>query len=57
VRRIAVRFSAPVYPGDAIELSVYNEDAVADGYGVFSFEASSSGQKALRRGLIEVATP
>jgi acyl dehydratase len=55
VRRIAVRFSAVVHPGNAIDLSVYEPDVGADGSRIFTFEASSDAKVALRHGLIEVA--
>jgi len=54
VRRVAVRFSSPVFPGNSIDLSVYDAGPVAAGH-AFSFEASSEGQVTLRHGLVEVA--
>jgi len=55
VRRIAARFSAAAYPGDAIDVSVRDADIGTDGNRAFSFEASSNGAVVLRRGLVEVA--
>jgi acyl dehydratase len=54
IRRIAVRFSSPVFPGDPIDLSLYDTD-VEDGESrTYGFDALSSGQVALRRGLVQV---
>jgi acyl dehydratase len=54
IRRIAVRFTSPSFPGDDIDLSVYAADDGGDGNRVFAFEASSGGQMSLRHGLVEV---
>jgi acyl dehydratase len=54
IRRIAVRFSSPVFPGNDIDLSVYDAGPSGSGHG-FAFEASSDGQMALRHGIVEVA--
>ena len=53
IRRIAVRFSSPSYPGDAIDLSVFKV-AGGEGNRVFAFETSSGGAMTLRHGLVEV---
>jgi len=55
VRRIAVRFSSPVFPGDPIDLSVYDNTSNSDGSHSFAFEAASTNGVALRHGLVEVA--
>ncbi len=55
VRRIAVRFSGVVFPGNSIDLSVHEVDPASSGNLVFAFEASSEGRAALRHGLVEVA--
>jgi acyl dehydratase len=55
VRRIAVRFSSPVFPGNAIDLSVFDIGERANGDHAFAFEASSDGAAVLRHGLVEVA--
>jgi hypothetical protein len=55
VRRVAVRFSSPVFPGNAIELSVFDAGETGDGAHGYAFEATSQGQLALRHGLVEVA--
>jgi acyl dehydratase len=54
VRRVAVRFSAPTFPGDDIEVSVYDAGAAGDGRQAYAFEAMSAGQNVLRHGRIEV---
>jgi acyl dehydratase len=54
VRRVAVRFSAPTFPGDDIEVSVYQAGAAGDGRQAYAFEASSAGRNVLRHGRIEV---
>jgi acyl dehydratase len=54
VRRIAVRFSAPTFPGDDIEVSVYQAGATGDGCQAYAFEATSAGRNVLRHGRIEV---
>jgi acyl dehydratase len=56
VRRVAVRFSSPVFPGDSVDLSVYDAGASADGSQRYAFEAVSDGKVALRHGLVEVAS-
>jgi acyl dehydratase len=55
VRRIAVRFSVPVFPGDPIDLSVYDNTGSSDGSHSFAFEAASKSGTVLRNGLVEVA--
>jgi acyl dehydratase len=55
IRRIAVRFSSPVFPGNAVDLSVFDAGACPNGHHAFAFEASSEGAVALRHGLVEVA--
>jgi acyl dehydratase len=54
IRRIAVRFSSPVFPGNTIDLSVHDVGPSSSGH-AFAFAASSDGQVALRHGLVEVA--
>jgi acyl dehydratase len=55
VRRIAVRFTSPSYPGEAIGLSVYDANGGDDGNQVFAFEAVCGDQFTLRHGLVEVS--
>ncbi len=47
--RFAVRFSAPAYPGDDIELAVFEI-----GEGSYAFEVTSGGQLVLRHGRAEL---
>jgi len=54
VRRIAVRFSAPTFPGDDIEVSVFEAGRTVDGRLAYAFEAVSAGRTVLRHGRIEV---
>jgi len=54
VRRIAVRFSSPVFPGDPIELSVYDNATDSENSHSYAFEAASNGGVVLRHGLVEV---
>jgi acyl dehydratase len=55
IRRIAVRFSRYVYPGEEIAVSVYDVGALADGNHAYAFEAMSGGQTVLRHGRVEVS--
>jgi acyl dehydratase len=54
VRRIAVRFSSPVFPGNSIDLSVYDIGPTGDGAHAYAFEAESEGAAVLRHGRFEV---
>lgn len=49
--RLAVRFAAPVYPGAAIELSAWNDDAETH------FTAEAGGVTVLRDGLVGFGRP
>jgi acyl dehydratase len=55
VRRIAVRFSSPAFPGDPIDLSVYESNRNSQGCHSYAFEADSDSRVVLRNGLVEVA--
>jgi acyl dehydratase len=55
VRRVAVRFVAPTFPGDDIEVSVYEIGRTDGGLLAYAFEASSAGRAVLRHGRVEVA--
>lgn len=52
LRRLAVRFSWPVFPGQELAVSNY---AVGEGAGEFAFEASSGGKVVVRDGRAEFA--
>jgi acyl dehydratase len=57
VARLAVRFSAPAFPGDDIELAVYEIAGIADRGTAFAFEAHSGGATVLRHGRLETRRP
>ncbi len=54
IRRIAVRFAAPTFPGDDIEVAVYDAGRTERGFRSYAFEATSGGQTVLRHGRVEV---
>lgn len=49
VARVAARFAAPAFPGDPIELAVYDA-----GDGAYAFEAHAAGAAVLKHGRVEV---
>ena len=54
LKRLAVRFSKPVFPGNDVVTTIY--DAGSDkGRHAYAFEASSSGDTVIKDGLAEVA--
>jgi acyl dehydratase len=59
LRRLAVRFAANVFPGNDVEVVVYDPgdavDAVADGAKAYAFEATSQGAVVIKNGRAEVA--
>jgi acyl dehydratase len=55
VRRVAVRFTSPTFPGNDIEVSVYDAGKTPTGLHSYAFEATSAGQTVLRHGRLEVA--
>ena len=55
VSRLHVRFSAPVFPGDDIDLDVWELDEGAGVSRMIGFEARSEGRVCLRQGLLELA--
>ena len=54
IKRIAVRFSRYAYPGDDIDVSVYDVGATADGLHAYAFEVASAGDTVLKNGWVEV---
>jgi acyl dehydratase len=54
VARIAVRFAAPTFPGDDVEVSAYEAGTTDLGLRSYAFEAFSGGAAVLRHGRIEV---
>ena len=57
ITRVAVRFSRYAYPGNDIDVSVYDAGPTPDGGHAYAFEAASEGEVVLRNGLIEVTPP
>lgn len=54
VARVAVRFSAPAFPGDDIELAVYEIGGTVGRGTAFAFEAYSGGATVIRHGRLEI---
>jgi len=54
ITRVAVRFSRYAYPGDDIDVSVYDVGPTADGQHAYAFEVASAGNTVLKNGLVEV---
>jgi acyl dehydratase len=54
IKRIAVRFSRYAYPGDDIDVSVYDVGPTSDGVHAYAFEVASVGNTVLRNGWVEV---
>jgi acyl dehydratase len=48
IRRVAVRFTSPTFPGDDIEVSLYEAGTTAEGFRAYAFEATSAGATVLR---------
>jgi acyl dehydratase len=54
ITRVAVRFSRYAFPGDDIDVSVYDAGPAGDGGHAYAFEAASSGEVVLKHGWVEV---
>jgi acyl dehydratase len=54
LKRLAVRFSKPVFPGNDVVTTIYDA-GVRDGRHVYAFEATSNGDTVIKDGLAEVA--
>jgi acyl dehydratase len=54
IRRVAVRFTSPTFPGDDIEVAVYDNGTTDEGLRSFAYEATSAGSSVLRHGRVEV---
>ncbi len=54
LKRLAVRFSKPVFPGNDVVTTIYDAGA-RDGRHVYAFEATSNGDTVIKDGLAEVA--
>lgn len=58
LRRLAVRFSKPVFPGAELDVTIYDAGVVeATGDRAFAFEAASGGERVIRDGWAEVGRP
>jgi acyl dehydratase len=55
IRRLACRFSAPVFPGNSIAVDVYDAGENEDGTHAFAFEATSAGKTVIKHGRANVA--
>jgi len=51
---MAARFSAPVFPGDDVEVDVYDVGPLAEGGRAVAFEASSAGRAVIKHGRAEL---
>jgi acyl dehydratase len=54
IARVAVRFSRYAFPGDDINVSVYDAGPVTGGRHAYAFEAASFGEVVLKHGWVEV---
>ena len=54
LKRLAVRFSKPVFPGNDVVTTIYDA-GTRDGRHVYAFEATSNGDIVIKDGLAEVA--
>lgn len=58
LRRLAARFSKPVFPGDNLEVSIYEAGPVQGTADVaFAYEATSGGERVIRDGRAELGPP
>jgi acyl dehydratase len=55
LRRLAVRFASNVFPGNDVEVKMYDAGTTDDGVNVYAFEAASQGELVIKNGLAEVA--
>src|SRR5262249_38306351 len=55
LRRLATRFSSPVFPHHDLTVALYDAGTNAAGNRVLAFEATSDGQIVLKHGLAEVS--
>jgi acyl dehydratase len=54
LRRLAVRFAANVFPGNDVDVDVYDAGEVAGGRHAYAFEATSAGAVVVKNGWAEV---
>jgi len=55
LRRLAVRFASNVFPGNDVEVAVYDTGTTEDGAAVYAFEATSQGAVVIKNGRADVA--
>ena len=55
LKRLAVRFAANVFPGNDVEVQLYDAGTTADGAKAYAFEATSKGDVVIKHGWAEVA--
>jgi acyl dehydratase len=55
IKRVAVRFSRYAFPGNDLEVSVFDAGPTPEGLHGYAFEVTSAGQSVLKNGLVEVA--
>jgi len=53
--RLAVRFAANVFPGNDVQVDLFDAGATADGGRAYAFEATSAGAVVIKNGRAEVA--
>lgn len=54
ISRLSVRFSAPAFPGQVIQVGAYEGGTTVEGDRAFGFEAEQSGVTVLSRGRVEL---
>ena len=54
LRRLACRFSSPVFPRNNLTVDVYDAGETADGGRALAFEASSAGATVIKHGRAEL---
>jgi acyl dehydratase len=55
LRRLAVRFASNVFPGNDVEVQLYDAGTTSDGSNAYAFEATSKGDVVIKHGWAEVA--
>ncbi|HEX5588097.1 MAG TPA: MaoC/PaaZ C-terminal domain-containing protein [Acidimicrobiia bacterium] len=55
LRRLACRFSAPTYPGNELEVTVYDAGPSGEGTHSVAFEATSAGVTVIKHGRADIA--
>jgi acyl dehydratase len=54
LRRLAVRFASNVFPGNDVEVKVYDAGTTPDGRHAYAFEATSAGATVIKNGWAEI---